>query len=406
MRKFIIYLFILYFSCVNAYSFWIWSPRTNKFSGPDSASLATPYLQFRRALGHYDQKKFTAAYIEFSKIIVDYPDSRQAAKSQFYMGKCKEALDKPFEAFLDYQKLINSYPNSRKINETLKNIYDIGEYFLQRESKKWLGLSVYDFVEHPSVEIFTYITDKAPYSEFAALAQYKIGMLYSQLGRPEEARDAFRKVIDNYPTSEWVQPSKYQVAIAASKISAGEDYDSSYIEEASETLDEFVKQHPETAVFSKAKGQLKNLKNKEARKNYDIAYFYETQRKYQSALYYYNIVVDKYPNSEYFDRASRKIELLEANASDVKEESPGVIKNGKSSAEDKKEHRKLAELKKKRKKKLKELKLKARQERQKVSTSRQPSSGISQEGQPADKDIKAEPKVSPDEASGEKEPEN
>lgn len=63
-------------------------------------------------------------------------------------------------------------------------------------------MSLYDFIDHPAIEIFKRIVDKNPYSEYASSAQYKLGVLYMQLNRYEEARDAFGGVIDNYPDSE------------------------------------------------------------------------------------------------------------------------------------------------------------------------------------------------------------
>ncbi len=109
-----------------------------------------------------------------------------------------EKFEKPYAAFQEYQKLIDSYPNSQRINEAVEREYNIGEFFLNREQKQLLGMSWYDFVEHPAVEIFNTIVTKVPYSEYAPRAQYKLGMMFAQLGRYDEARDAFQKVIDNY----------------------------------------------------------------------------------------------------------------------------------------------------------------------------------------------------------------
>jgi len=310
MRKSIILLILLLFS-FNAYPFWIWSPKTQEWKNPKYSALATPYLQYKQALKLFEEEKFKNAYQEFKKLLVHYPDAKEAAEAQYYLARCLEKFDKFYDAFLEYQKLIDSYPNSQRINEVVEREYNIGEYFLNKEHKEWLGLSLYDFVEHPSITIFGGIVNKVPHSEYAPRAQYKMGMILFQLGRYEEAREAFQKVIDNYSASEWGTSAKYQLALATSKAFPGVDYDSSYLREAASRLDEFIKDHPEAKISFKAESQLKALRNKEAKKALDTGWFYENQDQYKSGIIYYRKVVNNYPDSEYYDIAVERIEELE-----------------------------------------------------------------------------------------------
>ncbi len=309
MRKSIILLILLLFS-FDVYPFWIWSPKTQEWKNPKYAALATPYLQYKQALKSFEEERFKDAYREFKKLLIHYPDAREAAQAQYYLGRCLVKLDKHYEAFKEYQKLIDSYPNSQRINEVVEREYNIGEYFLNREHKKWLGLSLYDFVEHPSIEIFRSIVSKIPYSEYAPRAQYKVGTILVQLSRYEEAREAFQKVIDNYSDSEWAAPAKYQLALATSKASPGADYDSTYLKEAASRLDEFIKSHPEAKISRQAEDQLKMLRNKEAKKAFDTGQFYENQEKYESGIIYYKKVVNNHPDSDYYNLAVEEIEEL------------------------------------------------------------------------------------------------
>lgn len=309
MRKTIIFLLLTLFS-FNAYSFWIWSPKTQKWKNPKYSPLATPFLQFKEAENLFTEKKYKEAHQEFKKLLIHYPDSKEAAEAQFYVGRCLEEMGQPYQAFIEYQKVIDSYPNSQRINEVIEKEYNIGEYFLNKEPKKWLGVSLYDFVDHPSLEIFRKIVDKVPYSPYAARAEYKIGLLLMKLGRYDEAKDAFQKVGDNYPDSEWASPSKYQLALASSKASGGADYDSTSVEEATKKLDEFIKEHPDADISPQASAQLKELRNREAKKNFDIAEFYVKQNKHKAAEVYYNVVLDRYPDSDYVEKAKLGLEKI------------------------------------------------------------------------------------------------
>ncbi len=313
MKKLIITLIFLSVS-FKAYPFWIWSPKTQKWKNPKYSALAVPYLQYKEALKLFEEEKYKEAYKEFKKLLVNYPDAKEAADGQYYLGRCLEEMDKPYDAFLAYQKVIDSYPNSQRINEVVEREYNIGEYFLNRENKKVLGVSVYDFVDHPAIEIFKRIVDKVPYSQYAPRAQYKMGMVLMELGRYDEARDAFQKLIDNYGDSEWASPAKYQLALATAKAFPGAEYDSTYLQEATERLDEFIEDHPEAKISVQAQEQLSALRNSEAKKNFDIAEFYEKQNKYKSALIYYNKVVNGFSDSDYYTSALEKIALLEGLA--------------------------------------------------------------------------------------------
>jgi outer membrane protein assembly factor BamD len=309
IRRIIIFCSLALIS-FNAYSFWIWSPKTQKWKNPKYSPLATPYLQFKEAEKLFEEKNYKDAYTAFRKLLVHYPDSRDAAEAQYFIGRCLEEMHKPYQAFLEYQKVIDSYPNSQRINEIVQRQYDIGEYFLNRSPKQWLGVSVYDFMDHPAVEIFKKIVDKVPYSTYASRAQYKLGLLLLQLGRYDEARDAFQKVCDNYPDSEWASPAKFQLAIATSKSAGGADYDSTAVEEATKKLTEFVQKHPEADISPQAIAQLKELRNREAKKNFDIAEFYAKQKKNKAAEAYYRIVADRFADSEYLDKAKAALEKL------------------------------------------------------------------------------------------------
>ncbi len=309
MKKVILTLIALVFT-INSYAFWIWSPKTQKWKNPKYSALATPYLQFKEAEKLYQSGEYKRAYKEFRKVLVHYPDAQEAAEAQFYVAQCLEKMEKPYEAYQAFQQLIDSYPNSQRINEAVERVYGIGEYFLSREHKKLLGMSVYDFVDHPAIEIFQRLVDKAPYSEYAPRAQYKLGMILMELSRYDEARDAFQKTIDNYAQSEWAAPAKYQLALATAKAFPGADYDSTYLKEATKRLDEFIQEHPEAQISDEAEAQLGTLRNREAKKLFETAEFYERQNKNQSALIYYRKVINTYSGSDYYDLALQRAEEL------------------------------------------------------------------------------------------------
>ncbi len=311
MRKTICFLFFT-FVCLQAYPFWIWSPKTQEWKNPKHSALATPTLQYQQAVEFFEIGEFKRAHDEFNKLLVNYPDSREAPEAQYYLGRSLEELDKPYQAYLAYQKIIQSYPNSVRIGEAIERQYNIGEYFLKREPWKVFGISIYDFVEHPSIRIFKSIVEESPYSDYAVRAQYKLGMIFLELGHFEKARLAFQKVLDNYPESRWAEPAKYQAALATAKVFPGADYDSRYLESASEKLDQFIQAHPEAQISEEARGQLAQLRNKEAEKIFETAEFYLRRNRPESARVYLSRIINQFSDTEYYQKAKEKIAIIES----------------------------------------------------------------------------------------------
>ena len=308
MKKGIFLLLVIISS--NIYAFWIWSPKTQKWKNPQYSSLALPQLQFKKAFQFFENGKYKTALQEFRKILIHFPDAQEAAEACYYIGRCWEKLNRFYQAFLSYDKLVVTYPNSKRIQEALEREYRIGEYFLNQKPKKWLGISIYDLVEHPSLEIFRRIAERAPYSKYAPASLYKMGMILVELKRWEEAKDTFQKIVDNYPDSKWFKLAKFQLSLVCSKLSLGSDYDDTYYQEAKKGFEEFLKNNPEAKISKEAKKILEEIKEKEAKKYFDIAQFYKKQKKFKSAIIYYELLVRKYPESKYAQEAEKILRKL------------------------------------------------------------------------------------------------
>ncbi len=306
----ILIVLFLISSCPDAYSFWIWSPKSNKWRNPKYSPLASPKAQLEKAKELYQAENFKEAYDEFRKLVINFPDSKQAPIAQFYKGKCLEALDNPYQAFREYQKVVDSYPYSDKISEIVELEYQIGEYFLNKERTKWLGIPVGELFEHPSIEIFEKVIDNAPYSEPAKAAQYKLGLLYKELGRYEEAIKTFNGLIEKYPESKWIEPARYQLALASSDASLGAEYDQSLTKKARREFQEFIAKHPEAEISEDVQKELKELRYKEAKKYYKVGEFYYKQKDYKSAKIYYEHVLNNYSQSPSADKAREKLDLM------------------------------------------------------------------------------------------------
>ena len=312
MKRSILIIFLVFFCLAtagNAYSYWIWTPKTGKWINPKSAVKPNPKEQFEYSKGFYDQKKHEDAKREFKKLLKAYPKSFEASESQYYLGLTEEAQGNLYEAYQAYQKVIDKYPFSERIHDILEREYKIGEAFMAGEKRKAMGLALP--VENPSIEIFNKVIENSTYGPLAPKAQYKLGLVLKSLMRYYEAEEAFNKLISNYPDSEWVEAAKFQIALCRQALSRGSDYDQGATQEAKKKFEEFVKEHPDANLSNEAEKNINQLNEKEAESNYNIGVFYEKQKQSESAKIYYNDIVNNHPNSVWAAKALERLQVME-----------------------------------------------------------------------------------------------
>ncbi|MDD4954234.1 MAG: outer membrane protein assembly factor BamD [Candidatus Omnitrophica bacterium] len=308
-RTLIFCLLLLSLAAPKAYPYWIWTPKTGKWVNPKTAVKSTPKDQFDFSKGFYDENKYEYAKREFLRLIKNYPKSLEASESQYYLGLIEEARGNLYEAYQAYQKVIAKYPFSERVQEIIEREYKIGEAFTTGVKRKALGITLP--VDNPAIEIFGKVIENSTYGPLAPKAQYKLGLVLKGLLRYYEAEEAFNKVIDNYPTSEWVEAAKFQIASCRAAVSRGPDYDQGSAKEAKDKFEEFVRDHPDAVLSSQAEENIDKLKEKEAKANFDIGRFYEKQKAYKAAKFYYEGVKASYPNSAWAAKAIERLEIME-----------------------------------------------------------------------------------------------
>lgn len=301
-----IFLFLL---AHPAYPYWIWTPKSGKWINPKTQPKTTPGEQFDFAKSFYEIKNYEEAKREFLKLLKAYPKSQEASESQYYLGLIEEEQGNLYEAYLAYQKVIDKYPFSERIQEINEREFKIAEKFMAGEKRKALGVTLP--VENPAIEIYTKVIENSTYGPLAAKAQYKLGLLLKSLMRYYEAEEAFNKVISNYPTSEWADAARYQLAVTRAATSRGPDYDQGAAQEAKQKFEEFVVDHPDAALSGEAQKNIEQLREKEAESNYNIARFYEKQKAYPAARTYYDEVINNYSDSPWAAKSIERLRVME-----------------------------------------------------------------------------------------------
>jgi len=215
------------------------------------------------------QGKYADALAQFNLVLTNYPHSDSASKAQYGIAKVYEKQGKTREAQEIYAKILELWPNSEEA-KLIKQIPPVT----------------------PTPVTPTPIVKPVEPVE----TMYNSAYATYQKGNYRDAIKKFQAVIDNYPTSVWVENSLYWIGVAY--IDLG-DYRTA-IDYFDRVLKNPYYDKKDPDYHKKDDAQL------------SIANCYLWLRDYGKALLHYRKLIELYPQSEYVDRAQEKIKELES----------------------------------------------------------------------------------------------
>jgi len=104
----------------------------------------------------------------------------------------------------------------------------------------------------------------------------------------------YQKVINDYPESAFVEESFYKMGLSYHALSQRSELDQEYTLKAMRQFQNFIEAYPESQFREKAEQKLFELRSKLARKQLMGGDVYRKMGIYDSAVIYYNILLDKY----------------------------------------------------------------------------------------------------------------
>ena len=308
MRKriFIVAIVAVGLCASEASAVWIWTPQTRRWVNPKYSAKDSPQAQMDWAVSLFESRDYPRAAKEFVRLVQAFPRSELAPEAQYLAGVSDELLNKTAEAYAAYKKVVEVYPFSRRFKDAIEREFAIAEGFFSGKRLRLIGPVGLPSLDK-AIEIYQHVVDQAPFSEYGARAQFRLGESFRKQQRFEEASRAFQKVVDEYPSSSWVADAKFNVAFCAYQLSLEPSYDQSATDEAMTWFETFIVSHPESNLVPEAKEGLHKLREHKAQGLSQIASFYELQGKKESAAIYYRQIVEQYPDSSIAPKAVAKL---------------------------------------------------------------------------------------------------
>lgn len=189
-------------------------------------SISPVSRDFNRAEEYFSAGRFDSAIIVFSSIVEKYPDSNEAAKSQYKIAHIhKDFLYDDQKALSSYLMYLSIYPNGE---DAVKARHDIAELY-SKIGEYWKAIKEY---QHLSA------VDK---SGKRYLYLYKIAMEYLKVNELRQARIEFREIAEKSVDAELIEKSSFQIA------------NTYYLEgsndKAMKAFDEFLEKYPNGPLY-------------------------------------------------------------------------------------------------------------------------------------------------------------
>jgi outer membrane protein assembly factor BamD len=255
-----------------------------------------------------DYKRAGACY---RLVVRRFPRSDIAAHAQYRSGQVYERTGDLQRAFNEYQALVEKYPRSTDFEPALQAEYNIAKAYLDGKRVTLYGVPTLPSMTKAQA-MFEKIVRNAPYSRFAPLAQFGVGQALEKTGAITPAINAYQQVVDRYPNSDVADSAMYQIGYVYFRASRATGYDETSAVRSQEAFEDFLLKYPNSDKAPQARDNLQILQGRKTQDFYNIARYYDKQKKYKAAYTYYNEVVQQQPDSQQAQRAKARMDQLRA----------------------------------------------------------------------------------------------
>jgi len=278
---------------------WTWTPQTGRWVNlkrmpKESAELQLEYARSLKISGDYRR-----ALKETDKFRQFYANDPLADENEFLRGEILLAMGKRMDAAKSFKNLLNAHPDTKRFNEAIKYLYQIGDEYYESGMKR-MEKRFALFKKRPlkrAAEVYGMVVENQPFTAAAAEAQYKIGLSHQARKEYIEAAYEYRRVIEEYGGSDWVDDASYSLADCYVKGALKPEYDQSPSELAVEAIDDFVSRYPDDSRNEDLKAKRAAMRESIARQKLNVARYHERRREFGAAKLYYQLIADSFADT-------------------------------------------------------------------------------------------------------------
>lgn len=252
----------------------------------------------------------------YSVLVRRHPQDTLAPGSLYRMAQLQEQSRKYLKAAQSYSVLAEKFPKSDHFDESIEALFRIGEMYLAGRKLKIFGIPFKASMEE-AASVFAAVIRAAPYGKYTARAYFDTGRAREKQGANEAALAAYQAVVEKFPNDPLASDAQYQIGYIWSKATRSGTYDPNAATKAKTGFQDFLYRYPNSEKSAQARDNLKMLESKQTTTAFEIAVFYDKQKRYRAAAIYYNDVIRQQPGSREGERAKKRISQLRAKLGDA-----------------------------------------------------------------------------------------
>ena len=154
-----------------------------------------------------------------------------------------------------------------------------------------------------AVNDFTVVILRFTGSSVSDSAQYYLATSHYYMDEYIIAAAEYSKLVNTMSESPLVADAQFMLADSYYQLSPRAALDQEYTQKAIREFQIFLEDFPTHPRREEGERKLFELREKLAQKMFDTAELYRSMKEYTSSIIYYNIVLDKYYDSSYADKA-------------------------------------------------------------------------------------------------------
>ena len=274
-----------------------------------------------------DKKKNLEAARLFTEAAKKYPDSVLEEDALHLAAECYFFADDYADAFSAYQKLIIKYQHSKYVDNAIHRVFSIAQYW-ESESEKSRAKFNFSDRSLPQYDTFGF-TKKAyetifiydPLGPRADDALMALATAYLKRGQYQgddnynQAAFYYQRLREEHPSSKHITKAAENELFARTRAYLGAEHPSRTLDEASKLVELTLWQF-RNELNSGDKAAILELKESvlaaQAERLWSQGQFFDLKkRNYGSARVYYNMLITEYPQTEFAERARRRMAQIE-----------------------------------------------------------------------------------------------
>jgi len=302
---------------LSAVAQWTWTPQTGRWINLKRIPKETPELQLEHSRALMLDGNYGDAMQETEKFTKFYGESSLVGENQYIRAEIQLNQRKLMDAARSFQQIVVNHPDTARYNDAVQQQYTIGEELyevgLQKQKRWWKLLRGRPLKR--AAEVYSMVIENQPFTDEAAEAQYKLGLVQHARKEYVTAALEYRRVVEDYSMSAWVDEATYGLASAYYDGALGPDYDQTPSELTIRAIDDFVNRYPADEKNADLSEKRQEMRNRMAQQKFQTARFYEKRRRFEAARVYYRIIVSQFSDTAVYERAQTWLEKDAAEAS-------------------------------------------------------------------------------------------